>query len=103
MTTRLQRIAIIGTGLVVAASLTGCGGGTVAIPAGTSTTTVGVPSPTGDRTSTPMPGVTTSSVLPASAVRRPVLIPVSTGPSERYRHKTTDSLRTSAPATITPS
>lgn len=74
MPTTLQRIAIISMGLIVAGSLTGCGGGSAATPAGTSTTAVAVPSPTSQETPNPRPGVTTSSVSATPAISQSVTL-----------------------------
>lgn len=115
MPTTLQRIAIFGLGLVVAGSLTGCGGGSTETPAGNSTPAVGVPSPTGHQISTPMPGVTASLVSAPAAIAGSVVAAGETidqmsitapdgttteGLSGSYRLRITDALRTSATGTI---
>ncbi|MEO8829621.1 hypothetical protein [Lapillicoccus sp.] len=74
MTTNLQRIAFVSMGLVAAGSLTGCGGGSGATPAGTSTIAVGVPSPASQQIPTPMPGVTPSSSSTAAAIAQSVTL-----------------------------
>lgn len=74
MPTTLKRIAIVSLGLLVAGSLTGCGGGSAATPAGISTPAVGTPSPTSNRTSTPMPGSTASSMSAPAAIAQSVTL-----------------------------
>jgi len=116
MSTTMQRVATISLGLVVTGSLTACSGLSPATPVVSSTTPVGVPSPTSLQTSTPVPGVTTSSSAAPAAVVTPTLtvwntdrstskelrcVPVPTGPAGRYRLKITDALRACATATTT--